>query len=62
MRVLLFFKRIVVQIDNLAVEISIYGKRDVSNLCAGKRQTLTLSGYELRTLPLTRPLDCYVDD
>jgi len=54
MRVLLFFKRIVVQIDNLVVEISIYGKRDVSNLCAGKRQTLTLSGNELRTLPHTK--------
>lgn len=57
-RVILFFKRK----SYIVVEISIYGKRDVSNLCAGKRQTLTLSGYELRTLPLTRPLDCYVDD
>ena len=49
-RVILFFKRK----SYIVVEISIYGKRDVSNLCAGKRQTLTLSGNELRTLPHTK--------
>ena len=57
-RVILFFKRK----SYIVVEISIYGKRDVRNLCAGKRQTLTLSGNELRTLPLTKAALFYVDD